>query len=232
MTVTGFAYAQARLQSRHGARPDAATWQRLHASTSVGHFLETARSTSLRSWVAHLAPSQTDREMERRLRAAFAEHVAEVGRWVPPPWGPAVEWVRDIPLLPFAWARARGAAVSVPELDARAAALPSSDDASPLAAWSARWPRVRAAHRAALVALGALIDEHVQRSAKSAPDADGFMLRRALHDALVRFFRQYPEQPATVFTHLALAALDLETLRGALARRAVLGDVQSEVAWV
>ena len=95
-----FAYVQVRLQARHGARPDEAVWHSLQGTSDFANYLQLARHTPLRSWVATLDPGQGSDEIEGELRRLFRMHVHEVADWVPPAWRPAVLWMRRLPDLP------------------------------------------------------------------------------------------------------------------------------------
>lgn len=207
----GFELAQARSQARHGQRLAEATWRRLGASSSFGHFLEAARGTALRRWVAHLSTASAPAEIEQTLREDWARQVAEVASWVPERWRPAVAWLEAAPAV------ALGAAgMPAREWVARFRAL-----------WPAAWP----AERRALEGWLGLLAQHGK--AMTADDAaDGWALRAALDVSVSRFYRLHAGEPVAAFCHLTLVALDLERLRGALIRRALAPDVRSEVAWV
>ena len=47
-----FAYVQPRLQARFALRPSGAEWRLMEASADVDHYLQAARQTSMRPWVA------------------------------------------------------------------------------------------------------------------------------------------------------------------------------------
>ena len=51
-----FNYVQARLQARHGARPDEERWRLLESTTDMGGYLQQARNTGLAPWVQVLTP--------------------------------------------------------------------------------------------------------------------------------------------------------------------------------
>jgi len=210
MSAVDFAYAQARMQARHGARPDEASWRRLHASTSLGHFLDVARTTGLAPWVAHLDASQSAHQIERSLRAELESHVAEVASWLPEGWRAALRWTREL-------GRPGRLDVSGEPWGRR---------------WRDLWPHLRGAERDGLDVFARMVAAHVETMARADVDSDGWLLRAALRASTERLFRKHPAEPVTPFCHLALTALDLERLRGALIRRACLADVSSEVAWV
>ena len=199
-----FAYARARMQARHGQRPDDAVWNRLHASGSLAHFLEAARNTGLRPWVSHLSVRTAPHDVELTLRADFSAYVAEVASWVPKAWRPAVLWVKHIARVPI----------------------------GELPPWQKLWPRTTRSERATLSAFAAGIERHLERMAHVEAERDGFGERARLERELSRLFRWHTEEPVTPFCHLALTALDLERLRGAVVRRTLFPDARSEVAWV
>ncbi len=212
MSIAGFGYAQARIQARHGERPDEALWRRLHASQELGHFLESARASSLRPWVGHLTARQSAREIERSLRADFLEYVHEVAAWVPDPWQRAVGWAKRLPLL--------------------ATSGDGFDPARELEEFRALWPACSRHERRGLDVLVELFSAHRRALERASSESDGWVLSARLEKKLAKLFRQRPQEPVTPFCHLGLTALDLARLRGALVRRAVLADVESEVAWV
>lgn len=202
MSISGFEYAQARLEARHAGRPDAATWRRLHASTTLEHFLEACGRTGLVRWVRDLHPGHDTGAMERALSAAFAGYAAEVASWLPPRWQVVAQGV------PFA------------------------ERVADIAGWRAAWPRTSRHERSALDELLDLLDAHRERMRSAGQDEDGFRLREQLATQLEHLFRWRPLQPVTPLCHLALTALDVERLRGAALRRALFPGVESEASWV
>ena len=203
-----FAYAQARIQARHAERPDEATWARLHASTTLAHFLTMARATGLRRWVAHLKPSHGAYDIERSLGNEFRTYVQEVASWLPERWQDATRAVGNLPLAS------------------------EGEGKRLLGLWRARWPRTSGGERRALDALVDALSRHWAEMASADTSSDGWVLRAALGARLGRLFRAEREQPAAVFCHLGMIALDVERLRGALLRRALFEDVRSDAAWV
>lgn len=202
MSISGFEYAQARLQARHGSRPDAAAWRRLHASTSLEHFLEACARTGLEAWVADLHAGQQAHQIERALGAAFDRYVDEVASWLPRRWQPTLR------------------------------RQPSGRRDVNLEAWRALWPRTSRAERAQLEAFVTLLDAHRKRMRDAGREDDGWRLCDRLQSELTRLFRRAPRQPVTPLAHLALIALDVRRLRGAALRRALFPDVASEASWV
>jgi hypothetical protein len=94
-------------------------------------------------------------------------------------------------------------------------------------------PRAPRSERAALEALFELLAEHRARmlaAEQHDSDTDGWELRRDLSEAIRNHFRRFPEQPAGVFSHLALMALDVERLRSKLIER-ILSESRSSEPW-
>jgi hypothetical protein len=93
-------YAQARMQARFGARPDAALWRELDGLRDLKTYLEAANGTSLRFWVAGMEAGADLHPIEIRLRERFRAHIREVAGWLPPEWRPAVLWLQQLLALP------------------------------------------------------------------------------------------------------------------------------------
>lgn len=99
-----FEYAQARMQARHGARPDEALWQRLGGQSGLAAYLAAARATSLAGWVSGIGERADSHEIELALRQRWREAVAELARWMPREWQAAVRWSAGLVDLPArAW---------------------------------------------------------------------------------------------------------------------------------
>jgi hypothetical protein len=211
-----WASAQARLQARHGARPDDALWRTLEASRTAAHALALTRATPLADWTDGLADAADAHRVEPHLRARWQRRVDAVARWAPPAWRSAVRAFAGIAELPR-----RDAA------DARAAALQWLRD------WQRLWPAdagdAALLRRPALLLLPRLAGDAASATAMRG-DADAPALRRAL----ARLQRRHAFGPVALFAHLALLALDVERLRGLLAVRALFeprpGDAIAEAA--
>jgi hypothetical protein len=248
--IASIEYAQARLQARHGERPDEGAWRRIESIRDWPTLLEAARSLPFRPWVAGLTGESNIHDIEATLRARGRTLVTEVASWMPREWQPAVLWCRtlgDLPALhylwqggtPPAWMRAdplyRDLCQEEPE--ARRAALcagPLAPFASAwdqpeklFAIWRAEWRR-RCPH--GFGTGGMLVEEvasalsiHLSQFAEAAP-ADAWPLRRALHARLIALFRRAVLDPAAAFAFLALAAIDQERLRGEITRRVLFPD--------
>lgn len=247
---TDFAYAQARLQARHGGLPGASHWQVLEASRTAGHCLSLARAGPLATWVEALDDSCDVHRVERHLRARWRRYVGEVERWLPPNWRATTRWFGTLAELPLidAWRRT-GQAPRWLHADVHLATLALPDSAE----------RDKALHDRGLApfaALGNERDVHTEGSGRVAaiwrdewqrlapshgPDASlmrapaELLLPQLLGEsrgrsapsepvrrALLQLFRRHAASPVAAFAHLALVALDVERLRGGLVERILL----------
>lgn len=244
------AYVQARLQAWHGRRPAPASWRSLETATDLQTFLNAARRTSLRPWVARLNRRMDSRAIERSLRAEFRAHVLRVARWSPRRWHAPVAWCACLPDLEPArhhaerggdpeWVGADawlamqlsgdrlGAPFWLRRILARPG-LPAWPGTDPAASWLAIWRSLVAdCGRGAgpsLERVAQAIGRHLDamRSADAAA-ASGDALRDALAHELAHLLRLEAERPAALFCHLGLVALDLIRLRGAVLERRLFG---------
>jgi hypothetical protein len=222
-------YAQARIQSRHGARAGGAAWATAHAAATMAALLESARASALGAWTAGLDPGCTFDEFELLLRERLRERIAEVARWMPQPWRPAVLWTRalvDLPALERL-AAGRGAMAWMardPGLAPRLGDRPDEQRAGHmreewLAAWRRMWPRCSADERRALEELVHTVRSHLDEFARASAE-DAWALRLALGARLETLFRRHALLAAAAFDHLAIIALDAERVRAELAARA------------
>lgn len=247
-----FAYAQARLQARLGARgATASVLQRAHATRDLGALLQLLRTTSLGPHIARIAPDLGVHEIERRLRDDWARTVDEVARWQPAQWRAAVHWLRWLPYLPAlqklarvgrapAWMRedpwlARIVAVDPPQRRAALVATPLAplgagfDDEGDvvgqwLAHWRTLWPASEHA-RHGLAAVVRVLAAHVSGLHNVAPSAASEPLLGVLATQLQRLFRRHPLTPTAAIAWLGLEAIDLLALRGLVTARAALDGV-------
>jgi hypothetical protein len=233
-------YAHARIWARHGERPDEALWRRIEVTRDLATVLEIARAATLGRWLEGIGPDADVHAIEGAVRRHWRERVAEVARWMPPAWAPAVAWCAVLVDLPAIQHLARGGAPlpwmaydppcralldgAAPAADP-ARALLDAASAEPqrlLPLWRDEWLR-RLPHTAGRAELQArllpLLAEHA--AAFGAPQAgDGWALRRSLQARLVLLLRRLLVEPGAAFVHLALSALEFERLRGELLRRA------------
>lgn len=244
-----FAYAQARLQARHGARPDESVWLRLQGVGDLASYLQLAQHSPLRPWVLGMQARQSSHEMELSLRRQFRNYVEEVARWLPARWGgslrwlgrladlPALQhllgeqavpaWMREDPMLqPLAGETLSARIDAMQNCDCRCL-LKASRPGRPLyeawfACWQGQWPQAPGL-TPGLHTLGTIFLAHLraQRSGSATPTR---RQREMLVPVLQGAFRRYSFQPAAACAHLALIALDLEKLRGDLVRRVLFSE--------
>ncbi len=206
MRQAGFAYAQARMQARFAARPEAPEWQMIETGRDLVQALDAAKRTALAPFVARLGRESSREAIEAGLREAWAEQVEEVARWTPPGWRAPLEWWVLLPHLGLADA---DTPLGLPGGVALGQAINAG--ARPGAAWqagfTARLPRGGAT---ALEPLAPLIAAYLEGPPRALAE------RRVLMRRLERLLRVRAGEPAAAFAFLGLMALDLERLRGAL----------------
>jgi hypothetical protein len=236
-------YALARIHARHGARPREAQWRMLEASRDLAHHLEALRSSSLAPWCSTLEASADTHAIERALRARWRRYVDEVASWHPENWRPWLAWVAWVPLLPLLDALARpepappwmladpllgplalgareerGAAVRRGPLAPLAETFVGRQSLATL--WKAHWDRLLPPADSDTRALLRAFLRCVDRSARAlSPADDSAAAREVLASELAALFRASGGTALASLCHLALIALDLERLRGGLARR-------------
>lgn len=251
-----FSYVQARLQARHGERPSEAEWKQLASIASAARFLQTARKGPLRRWLLELGPDCGIHEMEQTLRRHWRDHVLEVAGWAPADWRPAITWSRHLPDLPTLWHLLRGHPAprwvgNDPELKSLTATSPgqrrrvlAGSERAPLlegtgeerptvivGAWYRHW-------RTLWPETDSLTAKHLREIAQAVArgrtphfeQTGGPPAMEELEKQLTRLFRRFAHEPAAVFAHLALTALLLERLRGALAVRILFPPPSGEEA--
>jgi hypothetical protein len=246
-TPVAFGYVQARAQARMAGLPREIDWQRLEATRSLSTFLEEARTTALKPWVAGLSGASDAHDIDRGVRAIFRVEVDAAARWVPDPWRAAVRWVQWLPQLPALgeglrtgrapdWmardgflARLVGAQGELDRNALQAAGLGQIVAAAAegldltevwLDGWRRRCPSLRRRFREGLDRLAATLLDHQRQFLAVAPDRT-WPLRRDLDHRLRHLFHVFLLQPAGLFAYLALVALELERLRAALVSRAL-----------
>lgn len=247
------AYAQVRLQARHGARPDAQVWNRLHSIGDVGNYLLAARETMLRPWVVGLdGAAQNSHRIEHALRQRYRGYVHEVSRWMPQRWIGAVLWIKRLPDLPALHHLLMGEAAPAwmrddPELrlftaeatSVRMEAMLDSDYAPLVQAWQEGkflhdawlehwrrlWPRSPRL-TAGLRELARLLHRQFEALREESESTfSGAHQHNARAHKLEAVFRRYSFQPAAAHAHLALIGLDIERLRGDLTIRLLFPEI-------
>jgi hypothetical protein len=244
MTATGFCYAQARLQARHGQRADERLWARLQGIGDLSHYLQVARRSVLQGWVAGMQPEQGADAIEVSLRRQLRDYAEEVAGWLPLPWRAAmgrVKWLFDLAALQHllstaqvpAWMEADPllAPFTAPTAEARRKAIQRSEFAclarNPersvslypvwLECWQQLWPQSPRL-TVGLLRLAELQQAQAATGVAVEGDANGRQ-RLSLQEEYQRAFRRYAFQPAAAFAHLALVSLDVQRLRGGILRR-------------
>jgi len=242
-----FSYVQARAQARLAGLPRDAEWARLEATRSLSAFLEEARATALKPWVAGLSGVSDAHDIDRAIRALFRTEVETAAQWVPAAWQAAVLWVQWLPQLPVLDRALRGGeppswmasdsflagfvsstgAIEPGALQQAGlgdlVAAAADGEALPqgwLDGWRRHWPSTARRVRRGLEALISLLADHQQRFLETDP-ARTWSLRHELERRLRHQFHVWLVQPAGLFVYLALYALGLERLRAALVSRAL-----------
>jgi hypothetical protein len=244
---TRYAFSQARLQARYGARPSSADWSLVAATADLGALVQVLRGSPLGRWTMRLGDRPGVHEIERRLREEWLRDVDEVAGWQPGPWRDGVRWLRWIVYLPALQKLARGgrppnwtrvdpvlAPILAREPQDRSSALQETALA-PLAAgfdgqadtdgaWARRWKELWPSQHAAWRPLELLLGEATRTRARlaelpAATRADETL--KLLERRLELAFRRNPLSPAAAVAYLGLLALDLRRIRGALATRAL-----------
>ena len=241
----GFAYVQARVQARYAKLLSDREWQRLAAVRAYESYLQEVRATVLRPWVAGISEVSDSQEIERNLRQHFRVTVGEAQAWAPEPWQPAVGWLLWLPDLPLlahvleggsappgagrdphvrAWLDRSGRLVPAALKTAGGGDLlipvPSGQGLGEvwLHAWRRRWGTCK---RVCLNNLKQLAEQfqtyrvHLTPASTEAARDE----RQARRDRIRHLFHCSVLQPAGLFSYLALVAIDLERLRGALVTR-------------
>jgi hypothetical protein len=244
-----FAYAQTRLQARHGQRPGEADWRRLASTGDLANYLTAARRTPLRPWIEGIPSVETSHGLESHLHQQFRRYVEDVAHWLPVEWRASITWIghlADLPALQyllqtgtkpdwmqddFGLGEIAGDS-TVTFLDK----LPGSShaylgralqDGIPLYdAWFNQWQRIwpaKSGLHSGLVQLGRLVRQHLQEEQTATLPAAG-NAPEALATSLGAAFRRHSFKPAAACAHLGLVALDLERLRGELVQRALFEE--------
>jgi len=240
-------YALSRLHARLSRRLDPAAWSGIERSRETGPVLDLVRGTNLASLAGPLAAVPDLHGLDRACRDAWRALLGDACRWMPASWYPAIAWCGALACLPALGHLAGGEAVpawmaSDPDLAAVAKASPEERRAvlaqGPLAPFAAAWPDRSRLGTAWLVEwrrrlprgefAGTALEEFTGLVAGHlARLADPQVPASARHDeafdaAVTRRLRRHPLEPTAVFAWLALGALDIQRLRGEMARRIAL----------
>jgi hypothetical protein len=237
-------YALTRVYARHGQRLDEAAWRRLEVSRDLNLYLAAVRSTALADWVSAFDAEQDCHTVERALRAQWRRYVDTLTTWHPQVWQAWLAWLAWLPILSLLAQLARPERAPAWMLadpvcgpltpgtpEERAAALADTVLAplepvlaarsSPGTAWSAHWqrlwPRSDAHAQHCLDVLLQTMKRHEQDLLHAQDSAEP--LRSALANRIQRVLRLAAGTVIVTACHLTLLALDLERLRGGLARR-------------
>lgn len=197
-------FALARMQSRLSRRPSGPAWAAIEEARGLVPVIEAARGTTLEPLVARLPLSPDLHAVDRATRTAWSALVSEAAGWMPAEWQAAL-----------AWCDGSGTAGEVHPTLLPSLALPG---------WRRRWP-AGYANDPALMGLVRLFAAHLARF-RDAAHHEAPALRAAFAARLAFLFRRHPLEPAGAFAWLALAALDLERLRGELARRVAFPEAR------
>jgi hypothetical protein len=245
------AYAQARIQGRHGRKPDAGFWRGVDATRDFEHVIDLIRGSAYRAAALSLSAQTGIHELEQRLRREWAGACAEAAGWYPSAWQPAFLWMRWLPWLPaLAWLAAgkpphpwmHDDPLLAPLLgeDGAAAAL-ARTELAPLAAgfeaggsvrtawrqhWRSLWRPLPPRHARGLERLDRAFALRLLPPG-GRPAADFETVLEETGAAVERLFRRHAGTPVAGLAWLALGALDRLHLRAALSAANVLGGRQA-----
>jgi hypothetical protein len=252
-----WAYVQARVMAREGARPHESAWRVLEATTEVAAFLLAARNSALSRWVERIEPGTAWGEMEANLRAAWGGLVRELAAWPPASWRAAVRWLEAAPYLSAVddllrtdarverwqfdgWLRTLA---EVPLADRgrwlRARDLgplvPKDHDAPITERWSRgfeqRWPSGDEAGRGGARAFLRILRDHAAELGSTTDDA-AHDLGRTLNRRFERGLRDHRGDAGAIFFFAGRRGLEGLRVRGGLLVRAALPEATEGRAWV
>lgn len=256
-TTSAFAYIQARLQARHGDRPEPERWRLLESTTDLGGYLQHARGTALAPWVQHFTADAGAHHIEQSLRHHWRAYSTEISAWAPSEWRPAIRWIGSLPDLPGISHLALGGSVrpwmladpvlaplAMEDFQQRREAIASSDFARvahaiqrgqpPVNAWLEDWRARTPAgqQRIALDDFHQVFARHIANILEDpASRPAGPALREHLLVRLNSLFRRHAGQVGAVFAHLGLMAVDMERLRGGLVMRSLFPQAGERPRW-
>jgi hypothetical protein len=240
----GFAYAQARLQSRFGDRVEPNVWLKLYNIYELSSYLQVAQQTPLRQWVLGISASHSSNDIELGLRQKYRQHVDEVACWLPAAWKKPLQWIKRLPDLPalqylatggkpFGWMNADSSIrdFTVDDTVLRIQAMRDAGCAQlikawqkgdpMLAGWLKQWKHMRPQANTfdqGLLSVQKLLLELSARQLRQ-PGVSLPVDYEALADRLRIMFRRYTFQPAAACAYLAIVALDIHRIRADLLQR-------------
>jgi hypothetical protein len=237
-------FALARMHARLGRRLPDAAWRSIEQARDIAPILDLCRGSSLQAVVKELPAPCDLHSVDHAVRLGWRNAVAEALAWMPPEYGEALQWCRLVTLLPALAHLARGGDAALwmrvdPDL-AELSAAPKEQRAAivargPLAplsimwntpeflaeAWTAEWQHrlpPEALEDTSLATLAHDLERHLEHF-QDANSHEAPELRKELEANLLATFRRNALESAAIFAWLGLTALDLERLRGELARR-------------
>jgi hypothetical protein len=90
-----------RLHARYAQLLGEGGWLLLDRVGQFAAFVERARDTSLRPWVANFDPHVSAHRIESTLRDLFSQRVLEIAHWMPTSQRAAIAWIGQAPVLPM-----------------------------------------------------------------------------------------------------------------------------------
>jgi hypothetical protein len=249
--LSGFAYAQARLQSRFGRRAESSVWIKLQNIHDLASYLQVAQQTPLRHWVLGISAIHSSHEIEFTLRQKFRLHIDEVANWLPGDWQAPIHWVKrlvDLPVLQhllaegdiMPWMKS-DPEISNIAVDGHNLRLMAMQDAgcsalvnarlrgdSMLSGWLQHWNEIRpktSCYDDGMKSMEKLLIRQQQRQAEGVQSAlDVHTVYEVMDNELRRVFRRYAFQPAAVCAYLAFVVADIHRLRSDLMQRRFYTD--------
>jgi hypothetical protein len=246
-------YALARVHARHGQRLEEADWRRLEANRDLALYLAALRSTALVDWVSSLDTEHDCHTFERMLRVQWQRYVDAVAAWHPLAYQAWLAWLAWLPGLSLlarlarpdpapAWmladpvygplAPGTPAERAVALADTALAPMESvlAGRTSAAAAWSTHWqvlrPRFDTRAQRCLELFVEVVRRHEENLARAVDSAGP--LRSDLAHQFQRLLRVAAGTVIVTLCHIALVALEIERLRGGLARRRLFPAGQAE----
>lgn len=247
-----FIYTQTRLQARHGMRPDERTWGLLESQKDLANYLQSARSSTLGTWVVGLQATDSHHFLESTLLKHYRHYVGEIASWVPVNWQKSVHWVVCLTYLPVLEHLLKGSTAYNWMLDDDRTKLATTTDQEQrvghllqsefaplfkyhtadgllldawLQHWCNLWPDKRNSLRQPFDKFVKLMQLH-RDLFMQLPVERTWQQRQSLSIKMRMLFRQRAFQPINVFVHLLLIALDVERLRGGILQRCLFTDYQ------